>query len=306
MTILKLILMIALCLIPVICIWKIEHWRHLVAEAYFILGISSDYTDIKVWAYARSVTIGHNNAWRYYALAAIDKFMEIQPRKLFIHRRIKCIVNYYYVPERYMEYATEEQMRNHNDILLFKMGTYGYAPKFIYYTCEDLEVEWGSLLVFMPCSTKEKYMLRYRELAERIQRFNGRIRPALDAVEYISDREPKHLPSKQSDKTGRQRKSVMSNVRLSDNLYGKYVVIFDDVYTTGDSIVEFAEALQAKGAVVEVAICLAKCIEMPSWIKAYKQAQKDRKGKPSVVNEILPQEFQDANTPRNEKKFVRS
>ena len=282
---LKSILSAGLCLAGIICLWRILYWKSQAAKAYFLLGRQSEeYEDICNWAYSKAIRLGYHKAWKYYALSAMEKFMDVKPRKVYVQNGAKCIVNYYYVPYRLLDYATDADYRRYNDIRLFKMGTYGNAPYFISYVCDDFEVAWGSLLVFIPCSTEKGYLKRYGELAEKISHYTGRVKPMLDAVEYIWDRDAKH---RHTCGAGKSEDGVMSNVRLTDRLYGQNVVVFDDVTTKGTSINEFVDALRSKGAHVDIVICLAKTVKMPGRMEVYRQALKDSKVQPKEIDEAL-------------------
>lgn len=285
MDVLKLVVSAGLCVVWLVCIWKICHWKRQAAKAYVLLGrLCEENEDICNWAYSKALMLGYHQAWQYYALSAIEEFMDVKPRKIFMQNGVKCIVNFYYVPFRLLDYATEEEIRRHNDIQQFKMGTYGNAPYFISYICDDMEVAWGSLLVFMPCSTEKEYSIRYGELSEKLRHYTGRVRPVLDAVEYTGDREVKHMTACGA---GKWRSGVMSNVRLADKLYEQHVVVFDDVTTTGASVSEFVGALRKKGAYVDIVICLAKTIKMPGISAVYRQALRNSKVRPEIIDEVI-------------------
>lgn len=121
----------------------------------------------------------------------------------------------------------------------------------------------------VPSSTKESYMLRYEEFSkqvcERLNMVNG-----FDIVNYIEDSTPKHLGGK----------GIPQYDFLNDRIKGKAVIVFDDIYTTGNTLRRFCAKLVKRGAYVIGGIVLGmtetnKCHEDYLGYKGYYDMNSD-------------------------------
>ncbi|RJV50996.1 MULTISPECIES: phosphoribosyltransferase, partial [unclassified Bacteroides] len=78
-----------------------------------------------------------------------------------------------------------------------------------------------------------------------------------DLICITESRECKHASEKRSEIN-------TANYMMSNALYGKRVVIVDDLLTSGTSLLEYAHNLERAGAKVEGAVFLARTFQMPS------------------------------------------
>ncbi len=115
----------------------------------------------------------------------------------------------------------------------------------------------------VPSSTKESFMLRYedfsKQICERLNMVNG-----YDIVNYIEDSSPKHLGGEGIPKYDLSNESIK----------GKPVIVFDDIYTTGNTIRRYCAKLVKRGACVIGGIVLGmtetdKCHEDYLGYKGY-------------------------------------
>lgn len=115
-------------------------------------------------------------------------------------------------------------------------------------------------IMFMPCSTQERYHTRFSQLAMFFLKLRG-VQSGLTYITFTNDREPKH--------TSRQRYKIKenSNYIINEAVKGQKVVIVDDLLTTGKSLSSYTKKLRKSGAEVIGAIFLAKTFLLPSETK---------------------------------------
>ena len=99
-------------------------------------------------------------------------------------------------------------------------------------------------LICSPASTKESYILRYRNFSELLSRKMG-IYNGFDLIIYENDSTPKHLGG-----TGNPK------VNISPEVKWRKIIVFDDVYTTGNTINRLCKLLSDNGGYVLGAIVL--------------------------------------------------
>lgn len=104
-------------------------------------------------------------------------------------------------------------------------------------------------LVCIPASSQAKTKARYEEFSDRICGETGMIN-AYSHISVVTEREERHLGG-----------SGMNTNQLSfdeDFFKGKYVLLFDDVITRGDSMRTFKSKMEALGAIVVGGLSLGK------------------------------------------------
>ena len=104
-------------------------------------------------------------------------------------------------------------------------------------------------LVCIPASSQAKTQARYEEFSNRICNETGLIN-AYPHISVVTEREERHLGG-----TG------MNTSQLSfdkEFFKGKYVLLFDDVITRGDSMRTFKQKMESLGATVVGGLCLGK------------------------------------------------
>lgn len=106
------------------------------------------------------------------------------------------------------------------------------------------------VLCIIPASTQEKTRTRFetfvRVLSDRTGLQNG-----YNCLYSVGERESKHLLE------DRNSVQIMDHIAIQ-NVRGKNILLFDDVYTTGRSFLKVANALKANGATEIKGMFLAK------------------------------------------------
>ncbi|GAA5578313.1 phosphoribosyltransferase [Porphyromonas gingivalis] len=106
-----------------------------------------------------------------------------------------------------------------------------------------------TLLTFVciPAATKETNNARFMDFSKRLSKETG----ILNGFEYIQikkDATPKHL-----------RGSGTPTLQIDTNFFkGKYIILFDDVITSGNSMLRFKHLLESKGAHIIAGISIGK------------------------------------------------
>lgn len=96
-------------------------------------------------------------------------------------------------------------------------------------------------LVCIPASSEAKTKARYEEFSRRICRETGMI----NAYEYM------HVIGSSSEKKFGGSGITTNNVSFDSNFFrGKYVLLFDDVITKGESMLRFKRKMEELGAIV--------------------------------------------------------
>jgi len=122
----------------------------------------------------------------------------------------------------------------------------------------------------VPSSTKQSFALRYKEFSERVC-FRLNMVNGYDMVNYIEDSTPKHLGGE-----GEPKYDI-----INEGIKGKPVIVFDDIYTTGNTLRLFCAKLVKRGACVIGAIVLGmtetdKCFEEYLGYKGYFDMYSDK------------------------------
>lgn len=101
--------------------------------------------------------------------------------------------------------------------------------------------------VCIPASTSEKTRLRYEEFSKRVCDVTGMMN-AYNYMEVIHD-----CSEKKFGGSG----ILTDNIRFDQNFFkGKYVLLFDDVITKGDSMLKFKHKMESLGATVIAGIAI--------------------------------------------------
>ena len=106
-------------------------------------------------------------------------------------------------------------------------------------------------LVCIPASTKIKNNARYEEFAKRICEECG-MENGFAHINILKDGMSKKDPN---NETG---KSIQPKVAIDDWFNGRYVLLFDDVITKGDTMMKYKSLLEEKGAYVIGGLSIGK------------------------------------------------
>lgn len=205
----------------------------------------------------RAVIAGNRPACLLYALTCPELFDKARPLRLFGFGRIRCVFAGYYFPQRYEQWLCDEQADFVQEVYDFKDGKNECRD---YFSQAFRILSPGNVTaVFMPCSTSRRYYKRFSGIAAFLET-SGYAESGLDLISITEDRESKH--------TAKKRSTVnTANYVMSTALRGKKVVIFDDLLTTGGSLVTYAYNLERAGAEIAGAVFLARTFQMPSSVK---------------------------------------
>lgn len=236
-----------------------QYWKKKASVAFMLYGRSAQQREERKWAAHHAFMAGHQDASRLYALACPEKFDKERPLKPFYRKKIKCIFIDYYYPQRCHDWIAEEQWQFAQTVYLFKEGK-DDCCSYLTRAFKKLETTSEVTIMFMPCSTFQRYYTRFSSLSQSFAQLQG-VCSGFDYVIYTGERESKH--------TALQRDQIdeSSNYLLNESVKGKKVVIVDDLLTTGSSLHSYTQKLKASGAEVIGAIFLAKTFLLPSDTK---------------------------------------
>lgn len=236
-----------------------QYWKRKASFAFFLYGKSAQYREDREWAARQALMAGNKNAAKLYALACPEKFDKELPLQPFYRKNIKCVFADYYYPQRMHNWIAEDQWLFANMVYLFKEGKDECGTQFAQ-AFKALRPASDITIMFMPCSTQERYHTRFSPLAKFFFKFRG-VQSGLAYITFTDEREPKH--------TARQRDKIKenSNYIISEAVRGRKVIIVDDLLTTGKSLTSYAKNLKKSGAEIIGAIFLAKTFQLPSEAK---------------------------------------
>ena len=161
--------------------------------------------------------------------------------------------NYFfeYVPNAYINLCVDkaQQMANNRFVYDFKAGDKEAVQICAEWLVRYLIKQYSSILedfvvVFAPCSTQWKYTKRFGYLAAILNAAG--IKTANEHVHIFGERKPTHNGGSHVVNEDIYHVSV-------DGEYfkGKQVILFDDLLTSGKTIEDFRNKLEAAGAYVE-------------------------------------------------------
>ena len=146
----------------------------------------------------------------------------------------------YYPKTRYMDVDAEAES-NRRAIWRFKDGAYSIGESIASDFLEgNFTEEQMRNMVFcvIPASTQYKNEMRYKAMCSRIaEKFP--VRNGFDVITISEDRE---------NSREQKRSNTIANLSFSGSVYGKDVILFDDITTRGTSFIQAANALKARGA----------------------------------------------------------
>lgn len=246
-----------------------RYWRKKAAWALLMYGRNAQYCEERRKVAKQALLAGNKDGAKLFALADPELFDKELPLLPFYRNGIKCVFFNYYYPKRYQEWIAEEQWDFTRVVYQFKEGLDDCAQYFAQ-AFRALQPNCELTVMFMPCSTEERYRERFSLLASFFLKFRG-VHSGFDSILFIGDRECKHMAEK------RNEIDENSNYIIRDEVKGKNVVIVDDLLTTGSSLIAYAKRLEESGAQVVGAVFLAKTFMLPS----------DRKVKWVMGKEVL-------------------
>lgn len=148
---------------------------------------------------------------------------------------------YDYYPKNRYPYVDAEQESHRRSVWRFKDGLYSIgvniASDFLEGNFTEEQMR-NMVFCVIPASTQYKNETRYKVMCSKIaEKFP--VRNGFDVITITEDRE-----------NSREQKSsnTIANLVFSNSVYGKDVILFDDITTRGTSFIQAANALKAQGA----------------------------------------------------------
>lgn len=245
-------------ILTAVCIYA-KYWRKKAAWALFMYGKYARYSEQRESAARQALLAGNKEAIKLYALTCPEKFDKELPLVPFYRNNIKCVFADYYYSKRYQDLISEDQWDFTRIVYQFKEGKdsceqyFAQAFRALHPACE-------LTVMFMPCSTEDRYRERFSALDRFFLKFRG-VHSGFNYIRFTGERECKHMARK------RDRIDETSNYIISTAVKNKDVIIVDDLLTTGHSMLAYAECLESSGAKVIGVIFLAKTFMVPSDFK---------------------------------------
>ena len=160
----------------------------------------------------------------------------------------------------------------YEELLGFKDGKRSCCDFFM--SCmEALNPEDDCVIMFMPCSKNWHYKRRFSALNDFLEDYYPESSNGYNFITYTGERESLHLTK------DRTKKSLEQNYYINCDLTGKKIVVIDDLFTTGSSLLDFKKQVEKKGGKVSYALFLGKTFQMPDkfdvWFTAWCNTRRD-------------------------------
>lgn len=198
----------------------------------------------------KAVLAGNKAAYPIYALSNPAEFDSHKPIEPFKFKGVKCIFTDYYFPTHYQSHIGSEQQFFCDELLRFKDGKRsGY--EFFINCMEALNPKDDCIILFMPCSKEWHYKRRFGALNELIEELWPEPSNGYKFITYTGERESLHLTK------DRRKKSLVQNYFINCGLTGKEVIIVDDLFSTGCSLLDFKKQIEMKGGRVTYALFIS-------------------------------------------------
>ena len=170
--------------------------------------------------------------------------------------------NYFveYVPNAYINLCVDKNQQRANNQLIydFKAGKAATTRFCAELLISYLRRQYGRLLedfvvVFAPCSAQWKYNKRFGYLAAMLNKAG--IKTANEHVRIYGERKPTHNGG------SHHVSEDIYHVTVDSSFFaGKNVILFDDLLTSGQTITEFKEQLEAAGAYIDREIFVGRTV----------------------------------------------
>lgn len=235
-------------------------------EAYFYAAQLTSDQPLRRKLSRKAVLAGNKAAYPIYALSNPAEFDSHKPMKPFKFKGVRCIFTDYYIPTRYHDDISSEQLDFCEELLGFKDGKRSGSDFFI--NCmEVLNPEDDCIIMFMPCSKNWHYKRRFGALNELIEELWPESSNGYKFITYTGERESLHITK------DRTKKKLEQNYYINCDLTRKEVIVVDDVFTTGGSLLDFKKQIEKKGGKLSYALFMGKTFQMPDkldiWLTAW-------------------------------------
>ena len=220
----RLVFLILVC-VTVWLVYLVGYWRKKAGDAAFAAALLADKTEERDRYCRLAVMAGNSDACRMFCFAHSDFFEDRHPLKPFRFHGISVAFYGHYYPSRYKRLLSEEQRE-------FCRSLYAFKSNWI------------------------KYGQRFKRLDWYITTHRPELTSGLYDVDVTDARESLH------ESKGNER-ILERNYDITGNIRGKRVVIIDDVFTSGQSLLDYKSEIERCGGEVVAAIFYGKTVTMP-------------------------------------------
>lgn len=172
--------------------------------------------------------------------------------------------NYFYIkeylPKRYM--ATIEQEQDRDMCYAFKNGILTGTMRNLFLSkIQEItqNTKEGWTICFVPASSRQKTLIRYKKLASAIKDAGYNVEQ--NAIYNVYDKESGHL-------TGKTDNPIEGFGFDRSKIFGRKIILIDDIITRGTTFSLTADTLKANGATCITGLFLAKTIN-PDYHPSY-------------------------------------
>lgn len=245
-----------------LCLWKC---REKLGKAYCAAAKYAPTVALRREYSRKAVLAGNREAGKIFAITIADEVSAHKPLEVFKRKKIPCVHTGFYFPSRYQPYLSERQARYCKDVLDFKDGKQD-GIRFLTDGISRLKPKPGTVVLFMPCSTQRKYWTRFSRMADYVRDECPQLVNGIGYIRYISERGSLHL---QKDRANAR---LEKNYFFQEDLAGKEVLVVDDIFTTGRSLLDFKKEVEANGGRITGAIFAAGTFRMPGMFRCFIEA----------------------------------
>ena len=217
---------------------------------------------------------GKAKSKKFTPLAPVNKISNFKTS----HPMIRFAL-YDYIPQRFLNRATFEEIDLHRRILDFKDAkpyATRWAAKEIGYALSDMDLS-DTYIVCIPACCKRTHDRRYKEFTKMVCEWCG-AKNGFDFIHVFGHRQKAHIDHVYELTEQREQSQTCLNYaesrrkkrvyQLADNadefihvdsqLKGKNIIVIDDIVTTGKTATAFIDRMISAGANVKMAFFLAK------------------------------------------------
>lgn len=258
----KTIFLVMVSLLAIVVIARLRFWRKEAGKAFYAAAKFAPSDDICARYARKGVLAGNTDSRLLYIFSSPASFSDRCPMTVFNIKKISCVFSGFYFPARYRKHLSVVQEDFTRSVLAFKDGM-NDGIDFFRKGIDCLKPNEGTVVMFMPCSAWWKYWVRFRHIADYIDRCCPLLVNGLYYYTYLGERDSLHLQKNRSDAV------IERNFEIHCDLTGKDVIVVDDVITTGKSLRQLKKQIEAAGGHVSGAIFYAGTFAMPGKVVTF-------------------------------------
>ena len=237
-------------------------WRMKAGNAFYAAAKFAPSDAIRTRYARKGVLAGNKEARLLYIFSSPASFSDRRPLSAFKIKKIPFVFSDFYFPARYRKYLSVPQEDFTRSVLAFKDGM-NDSIDFFLKGIDCLKPKEGAVVMFMPCSAWWKYWVRFRHIADYIERQCPKLENGFGYYSYMGERDSLHLQRNRTDAV------IERNFEIRCDLTGKDVIVVDDIITSGKSLRQLKKQIEAAGGHVSGAIFFAGTFAMPGKITTF-------------------------------------